>query len=60
MPEAFDKCKAAGGKVRRKTLKGGRWQNLCIDGSGKTHPGYIHDKSGKRESKGVFDKVDGD
>lgn len=50
MPKAFNDCVKRGGRVRRKTLSGGRYMNICfIDG--KSFPGEIK-KEGK-EKKGV-------
>ena len=45
-PEPFERCVKQGGRVRRKTLSGGRYINLCFIG-GKSHAGYVHTKKGK-------------
>ena len=41
MPQDFTKCADNGGKVRTKTLSGGRYMHICIDKSGKTHAGEV-------------------
>ncbi|HUX17194.1 MAG TPA: hypothetical protein VMW52_12025 [Phycisphaerae bacterium] len=43
MPKPFDDCVKAGGEVRTKTLKGGRYIRLCKLG-GKWHQGYVKKK----------------
>ena len=43
MPEAFDNCVKAGGRVRRKTLSGGKYINICFK-DGKSHAGYVKSK----------------
>ena len=43
MPAAFDRCVKRGGKVRTKTLPGGKYQHICfIDG--KSYAGEIKTK----------------
>jgi len=44
MPEAFERCVAAGGRVRRKDLGGGKYMNICWDKDGKSHAGEVHTK----------------
>lgn len=39
-PQSFDNCRANGGKVRTKTLSGGRYMHICIL-NGKTFPGEV-------------------
>lgn len=53
MPEAFDRCRAAGGKIRTKVLSGDRYVRICIDRNGKTHAGYVKHKQslGKPKSR---------
>jgi len=41
MPEGFDKCVKAGGKVRTKTLKDGKYMHICYDKNGKSHAGEV-------------------
>lgn len=43
MPEAFEKCVKAGGRVRTKTLKGGKYVRICYK-DGKSYPGYVKKK----------------
>lgn len=33
-PAAFDRCRAAGGKIRTKTLSGGKYMRVCIPKGG--------------------------
>jgi len=49
MPAGFDKCRAQGGKIRTKTLSGGRYLHFCVDKNGKTHPGYVKKKQGSKK-----------
>lgn len=53
MPESFNKCVDAGGRVRRKTLSDGRYINICWDKSGKSHAGEVHEKKGERLKKAI-------
>jgi len=45
MPAAFEACIKKGGKVRTKTLKGGRYQYICFY-KGKSYAGEVHKKKG--------------
>lgn len=47
MPEDFDKCTRSGGRVRRKTLKGGKYINVCWDKEG-SHAGHVKKAGGRR------------
>lgn len=49
MPADFDACRRAGGKVRTKTLSGGRYMHICIYPSGKSVAGEIKRKKSKRK-----------
>ena len=49
MPEAFMRCKEAGGKIRMQSLGGGKHRPICTL-NGKSYPGYIMTK-GKEENK---------
>jgi len=40
MPKAFEACVKAGGRVRTKTLSGGRYMHICYKG-GKSYPGEV-------------------
>ena len=52
MPQAFDKCVAGGGKVRRKTLSDGRFINICYPkGGGSSVAGEVHERKGERLKK---------
>ena len=53
MPEAFDRCVREGGKVRTKTLDGGRYQHICIDKNGTVHPGYVKTKKSAGGESGM-------
>lgn len=46
MPEAFERCRKKGGKIRTRTLSGGRYQYICIL-NGEVYPGEIHKKKNK-------------
>jgi len=46
-PSGFDKCQADGGKVRRKTLPGDKYINICYKG-GESYAGYVKKKKGKK------------
>lgn len=41
MPADFDKCNREGGKIRTKTLSGGRHMLICWDKNGKSHAGEV-------------------
>ena len=41
MPKAFENCVKRGGRVRRKTLSGGRYMNICFL-KGKSYAGHVH------------------
>ena len=43
MPEAFNKCRKAGGKIRTQELSGGRYRHICIL-NGKTYLGEVKKK----------------
>jgi len=44
MPAGFEKCRAAGGRIRTKTLSGGRYLHICyLDG--KSFPGEVKTKA---------------
>lgn len=44
-PQAFDDCVAAGGKVRTKNVKGGRYMRFCIPkGGGPVVAGEVKEK----------------
>lgn len=44
MPESFDKCRREGGRIRTKTLSGGRYLHICWDKKGKSHAGEVKEK----------------
>lgn len=47
MPVAFENCVKKGGRVRRKTLSGNRYINICFIG-GKSYAGETHTKKGSK------------
>jgi len=52
MPQAFDNCVKAGGRVRRKTLSDGRYVNICFPkGGGQGIAGEVHVKEGEKLKK---------
>ena len=46
MPKGFNRCVAAGGRVRTKKLKGGTYVHICFIG-GKSFAGEVHKKKKK-------------
>jgi hypothetical protein len=46
MPKAFDKCVAAGGKVRTKSLAKSQYVHVCFK-NGKSVAGYVKTKKGR-------------
>lgn len=47
MPEAFERCVREGGRVRTKTLSGGRYMHICFK-NGKSYAGHVKkSKTGK-------------
>lgn len=52
MPAAFDKCRAGGGKIRTKSLKGGKYMHICVPkGGGSSVGGYVKKRKGKTSGK---------
>ena len=52
MPEDFEKCRRRGGRIRTKSLSGGRYIHLCfIDG--KSYAGEIKQRKGERLKEAV-------
>jgi len=43
MPEAFDKCRKAGGKIRTIKVGKDKYQHICYSG-GKSYAGYVKKK----------------
>ena len=43
MPKAFNNCVKSGGKVRTKTLPGGKYIHVCLKG-GKSYAGHVKRK----------------
>lgn len=41
MPADFDRCVKQGGRVRTKTMSGGRYIHICYDKQGKSHAGHV-------------------
>jgi len=50
MPEAFTNCVKSGGKVRTKTLKGGRYIHVCFL-KGKSFAGEVKEGKSAKISK---------
>jgi len=46
MPAAFMKCARSGGRVRSKSLKGGKYIKICFK-SGKSHAGEVKRRKSK-------------
>ena len=51
MPESFNRCVKAGGRVRTKKLKDGKYIHICFK-NGKSYAGHV-----KKKKKGALDKV---
>ncbi len=51
MPKEFENCVKRGGKVRRKSLKDGRYINICYI-NGKSYAGEVHTALSEQLSKG--------
>jgi hypothetical protein len=47
MPAGFEWCRQHGGRIRTKTLSGGRYMHICFKG-GKSYAGEV--KTKKKES----------
>lgn len=42
MPKDFDRCVSENGRVRTKTLQGGKkYLHICYDSAGKSHAGHV-------------------
>lgn len=46
MPKDFERCRRAGGKIRTKSLKGRKYQHVCIKG-GKSSVGHVKTRKKK-------------
>lgn len=47
MPPEFDRCVKRGGRVRTKSMKGGKYLHICYDKQG-SHAGYVKKKKKKK------------
>ena len=47
MPAAFNNCVSSGGRVRTKSLKGGKYIHLCVK-DGKWQAGEVKKKKGAK------------
>ena len=50
MPEAFNKCRKSGGRIRTIKPKAGKYMHVCFSG-GKSHPGEMHTTKKKQTFK---------
>lgn len=50
MPEAFEKCQRAGGKIRTKSLKGNKYLHICYK-DGKSYAGEVKSAASKALKK---------
>jgi putative hemolysin len=48
MPKEFDDCVKNGGRVRTKTMKGGRYMHICFL-KGKSYPGEVKKSETKKK-----------
>ena len=46
MPAAFNKCVKQGGRVRTKSMSGGKYLHLCFK-NGRSFAGYVKKRKGK-------------
>ena len=46
MPKPFEDCIKAGGRVRTKSLSGGRYIHICFGKGGKSYAGEVKKKEG--------------
>ena len=53
MPEAFERCVKQGGRVRTKTLSGGRYMRICFIG-GKSYAGEVKTKQAANPAKAAL------
>ena len=53
MPADFERCVSEGGRVRTKTLSGGKYIHICYDKSGKSHAGEVKTRQGKKLKEAV-------
>lgn len=53
MPESFDKCVSGGGRVRTKTLSGGRYMRICFL-NGKSYAGEVKKRKLEKSSSGKY------
>jgi len=51
MPKGFESCVSKGGRVRTKTLSGGRYLHICFLG-GKSYSGEVKKKVGSEIKRG--------
>jgi hypothetical protein len=56
MPEAFDKCRKQGGKIRTIKPREDVYIHICIDANGRTHAGDVH-HVGETKGKQVKQKT---
>ena len=52
MPKDFDECRRRGGRIRTKTLSGGRFMHICFL-NGKSYAGEVKTKIGSRLKEAV-------
>jgi hypothetical protein len=52
MPEAFDKCVAAGGRIRTKSMGNGKYKHVCYLGK-KAYSGYIKTKKSNKYTQAL-------
>lgn len=53
MPEGFEKCRKAGGRIRTVTPKAGTYIHICWDKSGKAHRGEVHHSKNSKGNSGA-------
>lgn len=56
MPAAFERCVKAGGRVRTKTLPGGKYMHICFL-NGKSYPGEVKQKQSPTFRKALLKRA---
>ena len=49
MPAGFEKCEAEGGRIKTKSIKGGRYMRICWNKQGKSFAGEVQQSKTKEK-----------
>lgn len=52
MPKEFEDCRRRGGRIRTKSLSGGRYMHICFK-DGKSYAGEIKQRIGERLKEAI-------